>query len=81
VEEETAATPPGAHHLPDVVAEDAHENLRTVALRWFEWGLDVKQLLEDSVQLEPKSDADWEAIKQQADEMVRIARDLKKARR
>jgi hypothetical protein len=68
----------GASHLPDVVAEDAHENLRTVALRWFEWGLDVKELLNGSAPLKAKSEADRKAIRDRAKVMAKVARDLER---
>lgn len=46
--------PPGpAHYLPDVVSEDAGENLRTQALHWYEQGRVVLQLLDDGVTVEP----------------------------
>lgn len=71
------AVPPGSHYLPDVMAEDANENLRTVVLRWFEWGLHVKELLDNSTRLEAKSAADREEIRNQAGQMVDIASHLK----
>ncbi len=70
---------PPVGRLPDFVADDADTNPRTVALRWFMWGRDLKQLLEDGVDVETESRDDKRAIKEQADLMVRIARALKGA--
>lgn len=72
---------PGAHYYPDVVAEDADENLRTVALYWFEWGLSTKRLLDENVPLEAKSPADRRAIYESAGTMAEIAHQLRKATR
>jgi hypothetical protein len=68
-----------AHHLPDVMAEDALENLRTQALHWFEQGLVVKELLDKRRPLEPRSAEDRQAIKREAAVMERVARRLKEA--
>jgi hypothetical protein len=70
---------PPVGHLPDFVAPDADTNLRTVSLRWFQWGRDVLALLEEGAELEAKSREDKRAVKEQADLMVRIARALKGA--
>jgi hypothetical protein len=66
-----------AHYLPDVVAEDAEENLRTQALHWFEQGGYIKGLLQKKRPLEPRSPEDRKAIKRAATDMERIARQLK----
>lgn len=65
-----------AHHLPDVMAEDALDNLRTQALHWFEQGLVVRELLDKKRPLEPRSDEDRNAIKREAAKMARLARRL-----
>ncbi len=65
-----------AHHLPDVMAEDALENLRTQALHWFEQGLVVRELLDRKRPLEPRSDEDRKALHREASTMERIARRL-----
>lgn len=72
-------TPPDgpAHHLPDVVAPDAEENLRTQALHWFEQGLVVRELLDRKRPLEPRSEEDRKAIKREAALMERVARQIK----
>lgn len=65
------------HHLPDVVAPDAEDNLRTQALHWFEQGLVVRGLLDKRRPLEPRSDEDRQAIKREAALMERVARRIK----
>jgi hypothetical protein len=71
--------PPGPmRYLPDIVAEDAGEDLRTVALRWFDWGRNVKELLDGSGEVEARSKADRDQIRSEADLMIRVARGLKK---
>lgn len=68
-----------AHYLPDVVAEDADQNLRTVALRWFDQGQLVKDLLDKKREVTARSDQDRAAIKREAAVMERTARRLKES--
>ena len=70
---------PPVGHLPDFVADDADTNLRTVSLRWFMWGRDVKALLDEGNKVEAKSKDDKRAIRAQSDLMVKVARALKGA--
>jgi hypothetical protein len=65
-------------HLPDFVAPDAASNARTVALRWFQWGHDLQALSREGNHVQAKSKEDKQAIKATADEMIQIARTLKK---
>lgn len=76
----TRTSPDGpAHYLPDVVADDADQNLRTQALHWFEQGQVVKALLDKRKEVTPRSDQDREAIKREAAVMERTARRLKES--
>lgn len=70
---------PPVGHLPDFVASDADTNLRTVSLRWFQWGRDVKALLDEGGTVAVESRDDKRAIRAQADLMVKVARALKGA--
>lgn len=65
-------------YLPDVVSNEADRDLRTQALRWFEQGRHLEELLTEGA-VESRSREDKTAIKREADEMVRIARRLKGA--
>jgi hypothetical protein len=68
-----------AHHYPDVVAEDAHENVRTQTMHWFEQGRVVKDLLAERRSLEPRSEEDRKELQREAAVMERLARRIKEA--
>jgi hypothetical protein len=66
-------------YLPDEVAPDALQNLRTQAMRWFELGGRIDRMIEEGTVIDPQSREDKAAIKREAGEMSRIARRLKGA--
>lgn len=66
-----------AHYSVDLAAPDAEENLRTQAVRWFERGLAVRDLLNSRKPIEAKSPEDLKAIKKRAALMESTARRLK----
>lgn len=72
---------PAAEYLPDLMAEDADQNLRTQVVRWFEIGRRINQMLDARSALNPKSPSDQKAIARDADLMVAIARRISKEAR
>lgn len=67
-----------AQHLPDLLAPDAPDNLRTQVVRWCELGRHIEMLITERAVLEPKSDEDVALIAAEVSAMARIATQLEK---
>lgn len=65
--------------MPDEVSNEADRNLRTQAVRWFEQGRHLEELIDEGAVIEPRSKDDKTAIKREASHMAAIARRLKGA--
>jgi hypothetical protein len=78
--EPTWTRPEAPHLLADVNADDAHENLRTVVLRWTEQAAHIEELLEEGREFQFRYPEDAAAIKLRTREVEQLCRRLRKVK-